>query len=59
MDKVCRGLPFVTTYLDNVLLHSANDEEHEKHFREVFQRLTQAGLTLQGKKCRIGMSQVA
>ena len=59
MDKVCRGLPFVTTYLDDVLVHSANDEDHEKHLREVFQRLTQAGLTLRGKKCHIGMSKVA
>ena len=59
MDKVCRGLPYVTTYLDDVLIHSANDGDHEKHLREVFHRLTQAGLTLRGKKCCIGMSQVA
>ena len=59
MDKVCLGLPFVTTYLDDVLVHSANDEDHVKHLQEVFQRLSQAGLTLRGKKCRFGMSQVA
>ena len=59
MDKVCHGLPFVTTYLDDVLVHSANDKDHEKHLREVFQRFTQAGLTLRGMKCDIGMSKVA
>ena len=57
--KVCHGLPYVTTYLDDVLIHSANEGDHEKHLREVFRRLTQAGLTLRGKKCCIGMSQVA
>ena len=59
MDKVCRRLPFVTTYLDNLLVHSANDEDHDKHLQEVFQHLTQAGLTLRGKKCHICMSEVA
>ena len=59
MDKVCRGLPFVTTYLDDVLVHSTTEKEHEQHLREVFQRLSKAGLTLRGKKCRIGRSQVA
>ena len=44
--QVCRGLPFVTTYLDDVLVHSANDEDHEKE-------------KMRGKKCHIGMSKVA
>ena len=59
INKVCRWLPFVTTYLDDVLVHSANDEDHEKHLQEVFQHLTQARLKLQGKKCHIGMSKFA
>ena len=59
MDKVCCGLPYVTTYLDDVLIHSANNGDYEKHLQEVFHHLTQAGLTLQGKKCLIGTSQVS
>ena len=58
MDKVCKGLPFVTTYLDDVLIHSATEEEHEKHLQTVFHRFSQAGLTLRGQKCHIGVSQV-
>ena len=58
MDKVCRGLPFVTTYLDDVLIHSPSTADHERHLQQVFQRMTEAGLTLRGKKCRIAMSQV-
>ena len=59
MDKVCRGLPFVTTYLDDLLIHSATIEQHKAHLREIFERLQQAGLTLRGKKCRLGLSKVA
>ena len=58
MDKVCRGLPFTTTYLDNVLVHSASMQEHAEHLRLVFERLASAGLTLRGKKCHTGMAKV-
>jgi hypothetical protein len=58
MYTVCRGLPFVTTYLDDVLIHSVSPEEHLQHLQEVFHQLRQAGLPLQGSKCQLGMSQV-
>ena len=58
MDKVCRGLPFTTTYLDDVLVHSASMQEHAEHLRLVFERLASAGLTLRGRKCHIGMAKV-
>ena len=58
MDKVLRGLPFVTIYLDDILVHSANVKEHGHHLQEVVQRLADAGLTLRGKKCHIGMTSV-
>ena len=58
MDTVCRGLSFVTTYLDDVLIHSVSPKEHLQHLQEVFHRLRQAGLTLRGSKCQLGMSQV-
>ena len=50
---------FVTTYVDDILVHSADVEEHSHHLREVFQRLVDAGLTLRGKKCHIGMKEVS
>ena len=54
MDTVCRGLPFVTTYLDDVLVHSESVQQHKMHLRQVFERLQQAGLTLRSKKCQLG-----
>ena len=58
MDKACCGLPFITTYLDDVLVHSASMQEHTEHLCLVFERLASAGLTLQGRKCHIGMAKV-
>ena len=58
MDKVMRGLPFVTTYIDDVLVHSKNMEDHKSHLQQVFHRLSEAGLTLRGRKCTIAVSQV-
>ena len=58
MDKICHGLPFTTTYLDHVLVHSASMQEHAEHLRLVLERLSTAGLTLQGRKCNIGMAKV-
>ena len=58
MDSVFHGLPFVTTYIDDVLIHSSSEKQHKEHLKTVFQRLTDAGLTLRGTKCQIGMSQV-
>eukprot|EP00731_Ephydatia_muelleri_P003918 Em0002g94a len=56
--KVMRGLPFVSTYIDDVLIHSTDDEMHAKHLNEVFLRLRKAGLTLRDKKSVIGTPQV-
>ena len=58
MNTVMRGLPYVTTYQDDVLIHSPSEETHKKHQHEALQRLRQAGLTLRGSKCQIGIEQV-
>ena len=58
MDKVLRGLSFATTYVDDILVHSASEQEHKDHLRQVFQCLREAGLTLKGKKCHIDKTHV-
>ena len=55
MNKIFRGLPFVTTYIDDVLIQSINREMHKT---QVFQRIKEAGLTLKGCKCHIGKDEV-
>ena len=59
MKKIFRNLPFVTTYIDDILVHSANEEQHKYHLQQVFQKLEESGLTLRGKKCHFGMTQVS
>ena len=58
MDKTLHGLPFVTIYLDNILIHSNNVQVHAQHLKVVFQCLQNAGLTLRGTKCHIGLPSV-
>ena len=45
--------------MDDILVHSTDVKEHNHHFREVFQSLTDAGLTLKCTKFHIGMKEVA
>jgi len=56
MDKIMCGLPIISTYIDDVLVHSENEEQ--LHLQQVFQQLSDAGLTLSGHKCFLGKSQV-
>ena len=39
MNTVMRGLSFVTTYIDDVLIHSPNEEAHKLYLTEAFKRL--------------------
>ena len=55
MVTTFRDLPFVTTYLDDVLIHSPTIQEHEQHLKIVFERFEAAGLTLRGSKCNISV----
>ena len=59
MDTIMRGLPFVATYMDDVLIHSSSEEIHSSHLEQVLRRLQKAGLTLRGNKCQIGLAEVA
>ena len=42
---------FCTTYLDNILIYLDNKLEHEHHVKKVLERLHNAGLQINLKKC--------
>ena len=46
IDKHFRDLPFVTAYMDYLLIYSASVELHGKHLQEDFCCLRKVGLTL-------------
>ena len=59
VNQIFRWLPFVTIYIDDVLIHSVSEEEHMGHLRQVFHCLREAGLILRSRKCHITMPEVA
>ena len=58
MDSILRGLPFSTTYIDDVLIFSPTLEQHVEHLQQVFSCLQDAGLTLRENRCHIKVSRV-
>ena len=58
IDQVIQGSqPFTRAYLDDVVIFSNTWEEHLTHLCQVFQRLTDAGLTIKLKKCQFAMEE--
>jgi hypothetical protein len=47
---------FCTAYLDDILVYSENALEHELHVKKVLQRLRDAGLQADIKKCKFSVS---
>ena len=58
MDEVMRGVPNIFVYIDDILIASANQEEHEKHLRTVFQRLDNFGIKIHPDKCVIAVPEL-
>jgi len=42
---------FAVCYLDNMLIYSTNEKEHEEHVRQALQRLKEFGLSHKAEKC--------
>ncbi|KAG6438787.1 hypothetical protein O3G_MSEX000224 [Manduca sexta] len=58
VDEMMRGLDFVYCYLDDFLIFSRDEAEHEKHIRQVFSRLKNYGMVINPSKCVFGVSEV-
>src|SRR5208282_4967836 len=46
---------FCTAYLDDIMIYSDNELEHETHVKKVLERLRNAGLQVDIKKCEFGV----
>lgn len=59
MDEVLRGLNFCFVYLDDILVASTDEVEHEKHLRILFQRFKDYGIKINAAKCVFGVSEIS
>ena len=50
---------FVVVYLDDILIHSKSEEEHERHLRLVLQRLREHKFYANLKKCEFKKQEIA
>lgn len=58
IHDVLRGLDFVFPFVDDLLLASDDEEQHQEHLRIVLKRLEDAGITINPSKCNFGKSTV-
>jgi hypothetical protein len=49
---------FVVVFIDDILIYSQNEQEHEKHLRKVLQRLRHCQLYAKLSKCEFWISEV-
>ena len=47
---------FTAAYLDDIVIHGANWEDHLDHLKQVFERLQAAGFRIKKKKCNFAVN---
>lgn len=58
IDTVLRGLNFCYAFIDDILVASKDEAEHEQHLHTLFQRLNEYGLVINPSKCLFGAREV-
>ena len=58
MDRLLEGLDGVAVVMDDILVHAANQEEHDRRLRALLDRCRAKGLKLNKKKCQVSVSEV-
>ena len=48
---------FITAFVDNLIIYSKNETEHEQHVKMVLEQLCTAGLQASIKKCEFHITQ--
>lgn len=58
VNDILRGLDFVFAYIDDVLIASQSESEHELHLRSVLERFQKFGVAINVSKCVLGVPQL-
>ncbi|CAK1580654.1 unnamed protein product [Parnassius mnemosyne] len=59
VDEMTRGLDFCYCYLDDFLVFSKDEAQHEQHLRAIFQKLKEYGMLINTSKCVFGAREVS
>ena len=51
-DEIFRDIPFIFIYIDDLLIASKDEEEHEIHIKIVLEKLAQYGILVNLEKCK-------
>lgn len=58
VDEMVRGLDFTYAYLDDFLVFSKTEAEHEVHLQQLFSRMKEYGILINTSKCVFGVNEV-
>lgn len=58
IDEVLRGLPNSFAYIDDLLIASADMNDHRQHGKQVFERLGHYSLKINPEKCEFAVSKL-
>jgi len=58
MDEVLRGLTHCYAYIDDILIASETEEDHERHLEQLFTRLKEYGVRVNPAKCVLGKKEI-
>ena len=58
MTEALSGLPGAVCMMDDILVHGRLREEHDERLRQVLQRLSDLGMTLNSEKCMFAQTSI-
>ena len=58
MDNILQGMTNALAYVDDIIVFSANKEEHKRHLSELFQRLSKYGMIINPTNSEFGLQKL-
>ena len=58
IEQVIAGIDGVLNISDDIIVIGENQEQHDKRLKQVFERLSESGLTVNEKKCELSRSEL-